>query len=89
MAQFSFMLNKRHADAIVYGGKRTDIRPKTKHVGLGDIVQYTVVDDMRTLICHPIADKTYRVRYIEDYDPRIFKGYELIELDEIVSEWGD
>lgn len=89
MAQYAFYLAKRYADDMVYGGRKCDYRPKSKNVSRGDVIQYIVIDEKRTLICHPIADKKFKVRYVSDYDPRVPKGYDLIEVEEIEPEWGE
>ena len=57
-------LNHNYADAVLSGQKNFEIRYNDRGYQRGDKVQFTVVDDYKIRVYHPLDDKIYIITYL-------------------------
>ena len=70
------------AEALHEGSRKFDFVPK--HVGLkvGSTVRYGVVYKMKE-VPHPVQGDRFRVTYVLNDDPRVYRGLSIIGLEKI------
>lgn len=57
-------LHKNFADDVFNGRKSFEIRNNDRGYQTGDYIKFTVVDDNRCILRHPLNDKMYVITYI-------------------------
>ena len=57
-------LSWHYADAVLSGQKNFEIRYNDRGYQRGDKVQFTVVDDSKIRVYHPLDDKIYIITYL-------------------------
>lgn len=57
-------LNWHYADAVLSGEKNFEIRFNDRGYQKGDTVRFTVVDDVKLQVPHPLNGKKYRITYL-------------------------
>lgn len=57
-------LSWHYADAVLSGEKNFEIRFNDRGYQKGDTVRFTVVDDVKLTVPHPLNGKEYRITYL-------------------------
>lgn len=52
------------ADDILSGIKSFEVRNNDRMYQIGDIIKYTVVDDVGKIVEHPLSNKYFRITFI-------------------------
>lgn len=87
MATFDFKTTVEYADAMCEHKRMVDFREHSKHIKVGDTIQYTPWYKGRAVKGHAIEGKKWGVIYVDDADPRVMKDFDMLCLVEIVPEW--
>ena len=57
-------LNHNYADAVLSGQKNFEVRYNDRGYQRGDKVQFTVVDDCKIRMTHPLNEKIFIITYL-------------------------
>ena len=57
-------ISYRYADAVLCGDKTFEVRYNDRGFQKGDRVQFTVIDDLKLSIGHPLNKKEYEITYL-------------------------
>ena len=57
-------LNWHYADAVLSGEKNFEVRYNDRGYQKGDRVKFTVVDDVKLQVSHPLNNREYTITYL-------------------------
>lgn len=87
MAVFTFKTTLEYADGLCDHKRMFDIREKTKHINVGDIIQYIPWYKGKAVKGHGITEKRFRVIHVDREDPRVMTNFDIFQMEEVEPDF--
>lgn len=80
-------INEEYADVVYYGDKLFEVRKNDRGYQKGDIVVFTVVDNLGiTARSHPLNDNSYEITYVLGSFYGLAEGYVAFGIRDMEQE---
>lgn len=77
-------ISKQFADAIVENRKTFEVRVNDRGFNAGDLVRFTVVDEKKQKVNHPINKRTYEITYVLSGHHGISDGFVVFGIAYVI-----
>lgn len=77
-------IRKQFADAIVENRKTFEVRVNDRGFNAGDLVRFTVVDEKKQKVNHPINKRTYEITYVLSGHHGISDGFVVFGIAYVI-----